>query len=55
MTTRAELRRQRDDALTRAARSKQEADELREQLMYVTGSFTFDEYRQVGKAADGTS
>lgn len=55
MATRAELRRQRDDALTRAARLEQEAAELREQLMYVTGAFSFDEYGQVGKGTDGAS
>jgi hypothetical protein len=53
MTTRAELRRQRDEALARAAQATQDANELRDRLMYVTGSFTADEYGQVGKDSDG--
>jgi len=53
MTTRAELRRQRDDARARAAEHRQEANRLRERLMYVTGSFTADEYGEVGKETDG--
>lgn len=55
MTTRAELLRQRDDALTRAARLEQEAARLREQLIYVTGSYSFDAYGQVGKDPDGAN
>lgn len=53
MTTRAELRQQRDEARARAAEYRQKANELRERLMYVTGSFTADEYGQVGKDSDG--
>ncbi|MBT2502999.1 hypothetical protein [Curtobacterium sp. ISL-83] len=55
MTTRAELRRQRDDALTRAETAERELQRISELHFATVGFLSPSEYEQIGATPDGTS